>query len=249
VNLRAKLNGRDYGAVDDLYIGRNDRRIHGVHLNIGFLKQRTVPTHLFRFSGDCYSIAPSAKEDTWKPNKNDVIRLSRLKDKEVFAGVGWKIGRLLELDVDVKEWLVTSLTVDVEHQLLLRDVGSYRLLHEDTSMYDVKKFYREALSMRPGRIVDRMSRSDKAVFLSNSGDSNVRGLGESRSRVRLPSDGMKVHESGTITLPLNGVELERITVELIDSGALNTDEGRRDIARDIFRVYYENNLPETSVQD
>jgi hypothetical protein len=49
---------------------------------------------------------------------------------------------------------------------------------------------------------------------------------------------MSIHESGTITLPIDAMAVEKIAIDLVNRGAMRTVEGRRDILRRVFEEYY-----------
>jgi hypothetical protein len=166
------------------------------------------------------------------------VKYSRVRYKEVFTGPGWKIGRLESLHLDLDEWVVTVLDVHVEHPLVLRDVGAYAELGEERSVYSLKHFYRDAYSFKPGKIVEEMSDSDKARFLTDSGDSSIRGLGEASTRVSFPSTGMVIHDTGNIVLPVDPRAVQRIVIEMVNTGALRTQAGRKSIVRDAYKEYY-----------
>ena len=153
----------------------------------GLFTTKPVRTGLFIFDGKRYLLRSEARDTDWKPRRDEVIKYSRVREKEVFAGRGWKIGRLEHLEVDVKDWILTGLSVLVEHPLVLRDVGEYGRLKEDKTSYDFVQFYKDGYSMRAAKIVREMSDSDKARFLTDSGDSSIRGLGEAQSRVLFPA--------------------------------------------------------------
>jgi hypothetical protein len=161
-----------------------------------------------------------------------------VKGKEVFAGLGWKIGRLNFLQIDQENWKVTGLEAEVEHQLIMRDVGDYRKLRENKEIYDFKRFYKDAYSFKPGKIVEEMGDSDKARFLTDSGDSSIRGLGGASSIILFPSTGMSIHESGTITLPIDAKKVEEITIGLVNQGIMRNVEDRKNILRKVFEEYY-----------
>lgn len=234
----AYLNGNSYGTVHDLYLSWKDGKIIGIIVARGLFKSKPVRRGLFDFDGKRYHISSEAEDSSWKPTKGKAIKHSRTKDKEVFAGPGWKIGRLTSFNIDTDEWFITRLDVEVEHQLIMRDVGEYRRLKEETGVYGFKHFYKDAYSFRPGKIVAEMGDSDKARFLADSGDSSIRGLGGASSMVTLPSTGIKIHESGTITLPIDAMEVQDIAIEMVNQGALRTEVGRRNILRNVFGEYY-----------
>jgi hypothetical protein len=50
---------------------------------------------------------------------------------------------------------------------------------------------------------------------------------------------MKIHQSGTMTLPIDPVAVEEIAISLVNSGAMRTEEGRKNILRRVFEEYYE----------
>jgi sporulation protein YlmC with PRC-barrel domain len=236
---KAYVGEKVVGAVNDFYLGRTGAGVTGVVVWTGVFKSRPFPKGSFDFDGERFLIDPGAAGSAWKPEKQAVTKYSRVREKEVFAGPGWKIGRLKHLGIDTNDWLVSELLVDVEHALMMRDVGEYSKLKEETGVYGFNHFYKDAYSFNPGKIVSEMEDSDKARFLSDSGDSNIRGMGEATSEVTLPPDGMRIHESGTITLPIDAARIQAIAVRMVNDGVLKTDEGRRNIVRDVFREYYE----------
>ncbi len=234
----AYLDGKPFGGVWNLYLPKHGQQILGIIVSKGF-RSKPVKRGLFVFEGRRYVLRPEAAGSSWKPQRGHAVKSSSVRDKEVFAGPGWRIGRLSSLEIDTEKWVVTSLEVDVEHQLLMRDVGQYSKLGEARSVYGFKHFYKDAYSFKPGKIVAEMKDSQKARFLTDSGDSTIRGLGEAISRIALPAQGMAVDESGTITLPIDAREIESMAIEKVSGGALETEEGRRNIVRKIFEEYYE----------
>jgi hypothetical protein len=115
----------------------------------------------------------------------------------------------------------------------LRDFGVL-----EKSVYGLKHFYRDAYSLKPGKIVEEMSDSDKARFLTDSGDSSMRGLGEASTLVSFPSKGMVVHDAGNIVLPIDPRAVQRIVIDMVNAGALRTKLGRKSIVRDAYKEYY-----------
>jgi len=215
----------------------NDPGVLGIIVSSGF-KTRPVRKGYFSFDSKRYTVDPIFKEEKWKPPRGRAIKFSRVKGKEVFAGPGWKIGRLNYLQIDQEKWKVTGLETEVEHQLIMKDVGDYRKLRENTKIYDFKRFYADAYSLKPGKIVKEMGDSDKARFLTDSGDSSIRGLGGASSMVMFPSTGMYIHESGTIILPIDAKKVEEITIRLVNQGVMRDAEGKKNILRRVFEEYY-----------
>jgi hypothetical protein len=237
VGKNAFLNGKWSGTVHDFYLTLKDPVVLGISVSMGF-RSRPIKGGLFTFDGKGYILDPSSKGSDWKPSKGSTVKYTRVRGKEVFAGPGWKIGRMNHLQIDTDDWRVTGIDVQVEHQLIMRDVGDYDRLGENTSTYGFKHFYADAYSFKPGKIVREMGDSGKARFLTDSGDSNIRGLGEATSKVQLPATGMKIHRSGTITLPIDPVAVEEIAISLVKGGAMETEEGRKNILRRVFEEYY-----------
>ena len=93
-------------------------------------------------------------------------------------------------------------------------------------------------SFRLGRIVEEIRDSEKARFLTESGDSTIGGLGEAISKVIFPANGMTISDSGTITFPIDPIEVEEITIQMIKNGAMKTEAGRRNVIRRAFHQYY-----------
>lgn len=225
------------GVVADLYFGKANAKIEGVllrHLH----KKKPIHRNHVGFDGERYCIDIQPKESDWDP-KGSTVKFSTLKGREVFAGPGWKIGRLDFLDIDTDTWSVISLDVWVEHGLVLRDIASYERLPEDRQAYSFKHVYKDVYSFRPGKIVEEMKDSEKARFLTESGDSTIRGLGEAISKVIFPARGMTISDSGTITFPIDPNEVEEITIQMIKNGAMKTEAGRRNVIRQVFHEYYE----------
>lgn len=235
----ADMNEEPFGTVHDFYLDKGKPEIPGIIVSRGLFKSKPVQRGFFRFDGRRYLIDPKVGDSSWKPSKRDAVRYSDVRGREVFAGPGWKIGRLQSLDIDTEDWRVASLDVNVEHHLVMRDTTSYQKLPEEKGVYGFKHFYKDAYSFRPGKIVAEMKDSDKARFLTDSGDSTIRGLGEAISRVTFPPQGMRIDDSRTITLPINANEVERIVVNKVKEGALKTEAGRKNIVHDVFREYYE----------
>jgi sporulation protein YlmC with PRC-barrel domain len=236
VGRNAYIGGKRVGSVRDFYLSLDNPEILGIIVSSGF-KSRPVRRGSFTFDGKRYTLDPLAKEERWKPARGTAIKFSRVKGKEVFAGPGWKIGRLNFLQID-QEWKVTGLEAEVEHQLIMKDVGDYHKLRENTSMYDFKRFYANAYSLKPGKIVEQMGDSDKARFLTDSGDSGIRGLGGASSMIMFPSAGMSIHESGTVILPIDAKRVEEITIRLVNQGIMRDAEDRKNILRRVFEEYY-----------
>lgn len=231
-------SGVFYGTVHDFYLGRKGGSVEGVIVARSLFRTEPVRKGLFTFDGKRYHLKPEAKDSGWKPRREEAVKFSRVKEKEVFAGRGWKIGRLEYLDVDHRDWILTGVTALVEHPLVLRDVGEYRRLKEDTSPYSAARFYRDGYAMRAGKIVQEMADSDKALFLTASGDSSIRGLGESQSRVTFPAEGVEFHESGTVTLPIDPRRMQEIVIRMVNEGVLRSDKGRKEILRMALGEYY-----------
>lgn len=236
VDKNAYYSGQLAGVVADLYFGKANAKMEGVLLRHLHRKKAIHRDHV-GFDGERYSIDIQPKESDWDP-KGSTVKLSTLKDREVFAGPGWKIGRLDFMEIDTDTWSVISLDVWVEHGLVLRDIASYERLPEDRQAYSLKHVYKDVYSFRAGKIVEEMKDSEKARFLIESGDSTIGGLGEAISKVIFPARGMTMGDSGTITFPIDPVEVEEITVQMIKNGAMKTEAGRRNIIRQVFREYY-----------
>jgi hypothetical protein len=84
--------------------------------------------------------------------------------------------------------------------------------------------------------------SRRSIFLSASGDRGASTFGriqggERTSRVVIPAEGCRFRPGGTVRLPIKGSDLERITVELVNSGELERG-GKRDIVRNVFKEYF-----------
>jgi sporulation protein YlmC with PRC-barrel domain len=203
----AYLAERFFGPVKDFYLEKKGGRVKGIIVARGFFRSKPVRRGLVSLDGERCLLSPEVAASTWKPSQRDTVKYSRVRYKEVFAGRGWKIGRLETFHLDLVEWLVTGLDVHVEHPLVLRDVGVYAELNEDESVYGLSHFYKDAYSFKPGKIVEEMLDSDKARFLTDSGDSSIRGLGEASTLVSFPSKGMVIHEAGNAILPIDPREV------------------------------------------
>lgn len=234
----ADLGQKALGTVWDFYISRNGPQVPGIIVSKSLLRSQPVQRGMFSFDGRRYLIRVEAEVSPWKPTKASAVKYTNVKDKEVFAGPGWRIGRLVSVDIDIKEWRVTQLDVDVEHHLLLRDVGTYGKLPEERSAYRFKHVYRNVVLFKPDKIVEEMKDSDKARFLTDSGDSKIPGLGEAISRVNFPSEGMTIDEGYAIILPINGREVESIVITKVNQGVLQSEQGRKEVVREVFRDYY-----------
>jgi len=235
----AYLADQFFGTVHDFYLGKKGSRIKGIIVARGpFSRSKPIRKELVSFDGKRIVLSPGAAASTWKPSQRDTVKYSRVRYKEVFAGPGWKIGRLETLHLEPGEWLVTGLDVHVEHPLLLRDVDMYGELREEKSVYGLRHFYKDAYSFKPGKIVEEMLDSDKARFLTDSGDSSIRGLGEASTLVSFPSKGMAIHDSGNVVLPMDPREVQRIVIAMVNSGSLRTEQGRKNIVRAAFKKYY-----------
>jgi sporulation protein YlmC with PRC-barrel domain len=237
VGRNAYIDSKRVGSVRDFYLSLDDPEVLGIIVTRGF-KSRPVRKGSFTFDGKRYTVDPLSKEEKWKPVRGTAIKFSRVKGKEVFAGPGWKIGRLNYLQIAEEKWKVTGLEAEVEHQLIMNDVGDYRKLRENTSLYDFKRFYADAYSLKPGKIVEQMGDSDKARFLTDSGDSSIRGLGGASSMIMFPSLGMSITESGTVILPIDAKKVEEITIRLVNQGTMWNAEDRKNILRRVFEEYY-----------
>jgi len=235
---KAYVGDRALGKVWDFYISRTGPQIPGIVVGRSLLRPRPVQRGLFSFDGERYRINVEAEGSSWKPTKASAARYSSVSRKEVFAGAGWRIGRLVSMDIDTKEWQVAQLDVDVEHHLLLRDVGTYGKLSEQRNVYGFKHVYKNVVLFKPGKIVEEMKDSDKASFLTDSGDSKIPGLGEAISRVSFPSEGMTIDEGYAIVLPINGKKVENIVITRVNQGVLQTEQGRKEVVREVFREYY-----------
>jgi sporulation protein YlmC with PRC-barrel domain len=238
IGRSAYLAGRFFGKVKDFYLEKKGGRIKGIIVARGFFRSKPVRRGLVSFDGERCVLSPEVAASTWKPSQRDTMKYSRVRYKEVFAGRGWKIGRLETLHLDPDEWSVTGLDVYVEHPLVLRDVGVYAELNEGKSAYGLGQFYKDAYSMKPGKIVEQMLDSDKARFLTDSGDSSIRGMGEASTLVSLPSRGTVILDAGNVVLPVDPSEVQRIVIDMVNRGSLRTARGRKDIVRDAFKEYY-----------
>ena len=237
VGKGAYLDERRIGTVHDFYLGLANPEIIGIIISRGW-RSRPIKGGKFTFDGKRYSVQPGAADEGWKPVRGSAIKYSRVKGKEIFAGPGWKIGRLNHLLIDVDNWLVAGIDAEIEHQLIMKNVGDYQKLHENTSIYSIKHFYANAYTLNPGKLAREYGDSDKARFLTDSGDSTIRGLGEASSMIVFPPAGMSIHESGTITLPIDAGAVEEIAIRMVNQGAMGTAEGRKNILRKVFEEYY-----------
>ncbi len=235
---KAYVDQRALGTVWDFYISRTGPQIPGIVVGKSLLRSWPVRRGLFSFDGERYLINAQAEGSSWKPTRASAAKYSSVSRREVFAGPGWRIGRLLSMDIDAKEWRIARLDVDVEHHLLLRDVGTYGKLPEERSAYRFKHVYKNVVLFKPDKIVEEMRDSDKARFLTDSGDSKIPGLGEAISRVGFPSEGMTIDEGYGIILPINAKEVENMVITKVSQGILQTEQGRKEVVREVFREYY-----------